>query len=565
MEKGLKSIPQKIIALSSITEMDVCVVNSDLVRIAGTGRYSSVISEKVHNKSLYYRLFHSDDKHLLVKPRKDKVCNSCEYLYNCSGLIHLAVPLIIKKCKAMALVLTATKDYTKRELANDTSLYLRLIDYFNKEIEKEMQLIASDEVDCIKKCIQMLINTINKNVMIMKKDAVLYINNNLKNLFGLNQHDNCNKIQDILKFNNERIGKEKLEVSADILGERRHFRMFPKTIDNASDLKIVFVEALKAKSKSYFDEQIFYSLSVKKAVDIAKKSAVSDATVMLVGESGTGKEVFAKGIHFESNRSKAPLISVNCAAIPETLYESEFFGYADGAFTGAKRGGKIGKFQAADKGTLFLDEVGEMPLPMQAKLLRALDTKTITPVGSNKPIDVDVRIVSATNKNLETRVEQGLFRRDLYYRLNVIKIKIPPLRERKDDIIPLANHFLYNSEINDDGRAMKLTTEVCDRLINYSWPGNIRELKNAIEYAVTICRDYYITIEDLPTHIIEEGDKNSHSSLSEICSIEDYEYNALKACIGTYGLTKEGKEKTAQKLGMSRATLYRRLKKYNLL
>ncbi|WP_347488677.1 sigma 54-interacting transcriptional regulator [Desulfoscipio sp. XC116] len=561
-QESLKLFSQKIIELSSIVEMDVCVVNSNLVRIIGTGRYSGLINEKVMEKSLYNRLFQSRVKYLLVKPREDKVCSSCEYLHNCSGLVHLAVPFKVKKHNIMSLSFTAVKDHYKKELLNNTSLYLHLVDFFSKQIEKEWRALDDkDVIDC-RKSIQCIINLIDKNVMVTKKNNILYINDNLKRILGISEYDNIDGVRKTF-FSSLKTSDKNFRLTVDVSGETRYFSVFPRTIDKILDLKVVFIEPANSKNTSYFDNQVFYSPNIKKAIDIAKKVSSSNSTILLEGESGTGKEVFADGIHYESDRAQGKFISVNCAAVPEALCESEFFGYAEGAFTGAKKGGKIGKFQAADKGTLFLDEIEEMPISMQAKLLRVLETKTIIPVGSNKQVDIGVRIIAATNKNLEDMVSKGLFRKDLFYRLNVIKINIPPLRERKEDIIPLANYFLKGFSINKGGRIIELTPETCDCLIKYSWPGNIRELKNAMEYAFSISSNTYIAPEDLPTYITEESNGLS-SSLYQIDTIKDFEYNALRTCIGTYGLSEKGKKKIEEKLGISRATLYRKLKKYNL-
>ncbi|MDD4157296.1 MAG: sigma 54-interacting transcriptional regulator [Candidatus Cloacimonetes bacterium] len=564
LQENLTRFSRKIIELSSITEMDVCVVNSNLVQIMGTGRYYSLINEKTIETSLHNRLLQGIEKYLLVKPHEDIVCNKCEYLRECSGLVHLVVPIEFKN-DHMSLMLTATKDHNKKELLNNTSLYLHLVDYFNKQIEKESyELNDKDTIDCAKKSIQSLINLTDKNVLIMKKDVILYVNDSLKKILGLNPSDSNISIQNNMHFGSRKTSDKSFQLSMDISGETKNFSIYSRTIDKMLDLKMVFVEPAKPKSVSYFDKHIFLSPNIKKTINIAKKVSASNSTILLEGESGSGKEVFADGIHDESDRSQGQFISVNCAAIPETLWESEFFGYSEGAFTGAKRGGKIGKFQAADKGTLFLDEIEEMPLSMQAKLLRVLETKTIIPVGSNKQVDIDVRIITATNKILEEMVRKGLFREDLFYRLNVIKIQIPPLRERKEDIIPLANYFLKGfSSINKGGRVIELTSEARDCLTKYSWPGNIRELKNAIEFAFSITNNTYITPEELPVYIIEESNSSS-SNLYQIDSIKDFEYNALRTCIGTYGLTEKGKRKIEEKLGISRATLYRKLKKYDL-
>ncbi len=565
LPENLTHLSQKIIELSSITEMDVCVVDSDLIRVTGTGRYSSLINEKAGDNSLYNRVIQNNKKFLLVKPPEDKTCNLCEYLQNCSGLIYLAMPFPIKKYGIAAILLTATKDRYKKELLNNTSLYVRLVDFFQKEIEKESSTDNNlCSIEPYHKSIQGLINLLDKNVMITKNNAILYINKGLRALTGLKQSDNDDEIRNIFNLGNQTVRDKSFVMGAEISGQTRNFCLYPRNLSEASDFKIVFVEQLNSSNAGYFSNFIFNGASARKAVDLARKVSCSDSTVLLEGESGAGKEVFADGIHYESNRHEGELIRVNCAAIPETLWESEFFGYVDGAFTGARKGGKIGKFQAADKGTLFLDEIGEIPVSMQPKLLRVLETKNIIAVGSNKQIDIDVRIIAATNRNLEDMVKQGLFRQDLYYRINVIKIRIPPLRERKEDIIPLANYFIKGLFMKEGGRIIELTPEACELLINYPWPGNIRELKNCIEYSVSITNDTYITPENLPAYITENSNTIPSNLCHNIDSIRNYEYNALRACIGTYGLTEKGKKEIEEILGISRATLYRKLKKYNL-
>lgn len=563
--KNLTHLSQKIIELSTITEMDVCVVNSNLIRVTGTGRYSSLINEKARENSLYNRVIQNKAKFMLVKPSEDKTCNLCEYLQNCSGLVYLVMPFRIKRYGLAAILLTATKDRYKKELLNNTLLYVRLVEHFQKEIEKEVSTINNlSPMGSDHKSIQGLINLFDKNVMITKKNAILYVNKGLRELSGLEQSDNDDEIQNIFNLGNQKIGDKSFTLSAEISGQTKNFCLYPRDLSKTSDLKAIFVEQLNSNNTNYFDNLIFNGASARKAVDIARKVSSSDSTVLLEGESGAGKEVFADGIHYESNRHEGEFIRVNCAAIPETLWESEFFGYVDGAFTGARKGGKIGKFQAADKGTLFLDEIGEIPISMQPKLLRVLETKKIIAVGSNKQIDIDVRIIAATNRNLEEMVRQGLFRQDLYYRINVIRIRIPPLRERKEDIIPLAKYFIKGLFINEGGRIIELTPEACELLVNYPWPGNIRELKNCIEYSVSITNSTYITPEDLPAYITENSSAVPLNLCHNIDSIRNYEYNALRACIGTYGLTEKGKREIEEILGISRATLYRKLKKYNL-
>lgn len=239
-----------------------------------------------------------------------------------------------------------------------------------------------------------------------------------------------------------------------------------------------------------------------------------DSNIFIGGESGTGKELFAREIHYSSNRKNKPFIVVNCAAIPENLLESELFGYEEGSFTGAKKGGKVGKFILANHGTLFLDEIGDMPLNLQAKLLRVLNDRKVDRIGSDKLIDIDVRIISATNKNLEEMIRNNEFREDLYYRLNVIPIYIPPLRERRDDILLIASHYIniFNKKFNKN--ILGLSQDVVNILNNYDWPGNVRELKNYIEYMVGFENKEIISIDNLPYKIKEFYNRNNDNIIS---------------------------------------------------
>lgn len=294
--------------------------------------------------------------------------------------------------------------------------------------------------------------------------------------------------------------------------------------------------------------------------NIVLRVARSNSTVLIRGESGTGKELFASAIHYTSQRNKEPYVKVNCAAIPENLLESELFGYTEGAFTGAKKGGKKGKFELANKGTIFLDEIGDMPLSMQVKLLRALQEKAIEPVGGSASIPVNVRIIAATNRNLEELIANKLFRSDLYYRLNVIQFEIPPLRDHKEDIPELVDYLLRKLCSSMGCRIYELDRQALKQLLKYDWPGNIRELENVLEHCLNFVEGNIIEFGHLPCHI-----RNLASEDHEITSLKDklelteqkvIEW-ALKECQGD-------KMKAARVLGISRASIYQKIDKYGL-
>lgn len=342
-----------------------------------------------------------------------------------------------------------------------------------------------------------------------------------------------------------------------------------QTLDSAkrlmseyAELEFYREEFRKTGQEVSFDSIIGESEAFLEKKRLGLKAAKTDFAVLLTGETGTGKELFARAIHNASNRSDKPMVSINCAAIPTELLESELFGYEDGAFTGAKKGGKPGKFQLANGGTLFLDEVGDMPLNMQAKILRALQEREVEPVGGSGPVQVDVRVISATRRNLPELIESGDFREDLYYRLNVINIEMPPLRTRRGDILELANHFLakLNQEFH---RSIVLSPETKGCFTGYIWPGNVRELDNVIKGAYATCDGLTIDMTDLPAKMA--GHAGGHAPvrpqkhLADL--VDDYEREVILAVLReNHGNCQQ----TADELGIHRSALYKKVAKLGL-
>jgi two-component system response regulator GlrR len=318
------------------------------------------------------------------------------------------------------------------------------------------------------------------------------------------------------------------------------------------------VESLRqlVKKKYGFDNIIGKSEKMKKVFEQVTLAAATDSNVYIEGKSGTGKELIAKNLHVASNRKDGPFIAVNCAAIPDTLMESELFGYEKGAFTGANKD-KKGLFAESSGGTFFLDEISEMSLAMQAKILRALEEKEFYPVGSRQTIKVDARIIAASNKNLEQEVEKGRFREDLFYRIHVIPIKLPPLQERKEDIPLLSRHFLqkYSKEMGKDVNGFSINA--MQKLMSYPWPGNIRELENTIECAVAMTKRNIITQD----FILPSQESNPEGLISFKDAKENFEKNYL---IQLFELTRGNVSKAAKLAGKYRADVYELIKKYNL-
>ncbi len=315
----------------------------------------------------------------------------------------------------------------------------------------------------------------------------------------------------------------------------------------------------RVQQANRFSKLLGESPAMRRLFDDLRRIAETDTSVLITGESGTGKELVAKALHEQSRRRTKPFVAINCAALPESLLESELFGHKRGAFTDAVSDQR-GLFLQADGGTLFLDELGEFPLSLQPKLLRALEERTVRPVGSDKEVPFDVRLIAATNRDLETAVEEKRFREDLYFRVNVIQIKLPPLRSRGTDVLLLAQHYLEDFASRNGKKIIGISDATAQKLLDYEWPGNVRELRNAIERAVALARFDRIAVDDLPDKIrnyrgtqLELGGNNP----SELFKMEEVERRYIKHVLK---VTHGNRTLTAQILGFDRKTLYRKLK-----
>jgi transcriptional regulator with PAS, ATPase and Fis domain len=296
---------------------------------------------------------------------------------------------------------------------------------------------------------------------------------------------------------------------------------------------------------------------MKKVFSLIEKVAAADSTVLILGESGTGKELIATTIHYQSARKDKPLIKINCAALPETLIESELFGHEKGAFTGAIRR-KPGRFELANGGTIFLDEIGDIPLSTQTKLLRVIQEKTFERVGGTETLKIDVRVLTATNRNLDEEVKAGRFREDLYYRLNVIPVTIPPLRERREDI-PALLDFVLGKCRNRTAKTVRFSKDAMAALLQYDYPGNVRELENIVEHGATLATSEIIEKDDLPSVILTKAESNGAMSLAEVAAGAEKEH-----IIRILAVAQGNKTKAAEMLGISRKTLWEKMNTYGL-
>jgi sigma-54 dependent transcriptional regulator, acetoin dehydrogenase operon transcriptional activator AcoR len=337
---------------------------------------------------------------------------------------------------------------------------------------------------------------------------------------------------EVVEINGKTLVVNKQEINYHGLSKRKYYNFHEVT--QIRQLEQALSSKLREKglvARYVFSDIKTHSTRMADCIKLAKKIALSDFTVLISGESGTGKELLSQSIHNASNRAQYPFVAVNCAAVPESLLESELFGYESGSFTGALKEGKIGLFEQANKGTIFLDEVGDMPLSLQARMLRVIQERQVTRIGSSKVINVDIRIIAATNKNLADECRHGKFREDLYYRLNILPLVIPPLRERQDDILPLLDYFLDNYH----AKQVEISQEAKNILLHYKWAGNVRELQNVAAYLAFVI-DGQVSIDTLPQHILEETEdfQAELRALSRRATIEELKaaFEALSKTIG---------------------------------
>ncbi|WKY47120.1 sigma 54-interacting transcriptional regulator [Eubacteriaceae bacterium ES3] len=422
---------------------------------------------------------------------------------------------------------------------------------------------------------------INGNIKIYNQQAMDLFGNRQRKMIGNNISELIEEWDEIREGIEQEKNVSRI-VNIRALKNRFLCQMMASPIYNPQDdsIEIVFVLREEKNNKKHmmvspyytFDKIMGEEVNFRRTVEYAKKIAGNRSTILIMGESGTGKEVFAQSIHNFSKRVDGPFVALNCGAIPNQLIEAELFGYEDGAYTGAKKGGNIGKFEEANKGTIMLDEIGEMPIDMQTRLLRVLQESVITRIGSHKAIPIDVRIIAATNKDLKKEVALGRFRKDLFYRLNVLPLFLPPLRERKEDILQLFYYFLKNTAIKYDKVPIALNDEELKILTSYTWPGNIRELENIAELIVNT--------EDFPYHYFKSSRNKGGGFESydfsqnlmndsflvglekvEDLSLEHMERIHLARVLKLY----EGNiTKSAQALGIQRNTLYSKIKKYEI-
>ena len=569
-----KYVEQTANIIGEMLKLDVLIVDKSLL-IIGDSDLESVAEDKCIRKESILAKVMSENKYRILSSKNHNLgCRTCPQRDQCVVEMIIGIPILYDNKVIGSVGIIANTSSDKNKMINNKENYLkfiqRMIELLLNKMKEEQ---AFEEVSLFKKRMEVVLNSIDQVIILISKEGeILQSNLNFRKIFMGKSPKNIKCFLD--KEIAEKILFDKSEIKyKEVKINKKHdfFLSLKPIIFDQKDqgavlifrsFKDVAVEMNELYTPSMdiaFKDLIGESSQILELKERIKQISSSSSTVLIDGETGTGKEVIARLIHGTSDRRKESFVAINCSAIPEDLIESELFGYEEGAFSGAKKGGKIGKFHLADGGTIFLDEIGEMALHLQSKLLRVLQEKKVTKIGGLEPTDVDVRILAATNKKLLDLVKQGRFREDLYYRLKVIPITSPPLRERVEDIKLLVDYFIkyYSEKMNKQVNG--ISDDALKVLMSHQWKGNVRELRNVIEFSINMLNSDIITLDSLPLDIINVEEEN----------IEDLNIDInirilIKKALKKYGETTRAKEMVAKSLGISLATLYRKMKEFDL-
>ena len=569
--------------ISKIAFVDVEVVDRRLFRVAGTGMFKAHVNEDMSSAGYTYsRVLETGERQIIYEPGKDPVCDQCPQKGVCGEEIEIAMPVRLGEEIIGVIGLVGNSKSRKRMILRNEKLYLDLIEQISDFIAgKAAEVEDSKDRMALLGAIDHAINHMDQGVLLMGNDGTVAIANDYARR-RLKEEDPVGKkavivpTGDTMNHRKEyrlSMGKRELSVLGEVYRVPGFTNQYSSVLlfEDTRDVQKRYYEMTATVRTVKVDNIVGSSPATMRMKEDIARIAGSTSTVLITGESGTGKEMVATAIWDLSGRKKNRFVAINCAAIPEALLESELFGYEKGAFTGADPNGRMGKFELADKGTIFLDEIGDMPLYLQAKLLRVLQERTIIRIGSNQVIPIDVRVIAATNKDLKEMIREKKFREDLYYRLNVIPLKIPPLRERKEDIEELTDYFAgrYAGLL---GKTVRHITESVRRaLAACPWRGNVRELENVVEFMVnmmgedgvlderTLPRDFWDDAEEEQIRRAELQPEDGEM----IVPLKELERLEIEKALRICGSTTDGKKEAAARLGIGVATLYRKLEQYS--
>ncbi|EEZ1404243.1 sigma-54-dependent transcriptional regulator [Escherichia coli] len=567
--------------LASVLQLEVEIVDENLCRVAGTGAYGKFLGRQLSgNSRLLRHVLETKTEKVVTQSRFDPLCEGCDSKENCREKAFLGTPVILQdRCVGVISLIAVTHEQQEHISDNlrEFSDYVRHIStiFVSKLLEDQ------GPGDNISKIFATMIDNMDQGVLVVDDESrVQFVNQTALKTLGVVQNNIIGKpirFRPLTFESNFTHGHMLHIVSWDdkselIIGQLHNIQGRQLFLMAFHQSHTSFSVA-NAPDEPHIEQLVGECRVMRQLKRLISRIAPSPSSVMVVGESGTGKEVVARAIHKLSGRRNKPFIAINCAAIPEQLLESELFGYVKGAFTGASANGKTGLIQAANTGTLFLDEIGDMPLMLQAKLLRAIEAREILPIGASSPIQVDIRIISATNQNLAQFIAEGKFREDLFYRLNVIPITLPPLRERQEDIELLVHYFLHLHTRRLGSVYPGIAPDVVEILRKHRWPGNLRELSNLMEYLVNVVPSGEVIDSTLlPPNLLNNGTteqsdvtevSEAHLSLDDAggTALEEMEKQMIREALSRHN----SKKQVADELGIGIATLYRKIKKYELL
>lgn len=558
-------------AIHSVLQVDVTVIDKEYNRIAATGHYIDQIGEKVAKNSVFYKALKTGEAYIVESPREEEVCFDCERNQVCEEFAEVCCPIVADK-EIVGIIGLVAFDLEQRDsiIQNKMNLLNFLEQMAHLISSKILENRYIEKTKMQSKEIEVLFNAIDTAVVSVSQEGCVIRWNHLAEKLLKKSMENCKSpfpydqlkpVSDVLEVMVQDKPTRYLYQTKPIIVEGK-LEQTVITFRKEKDVIHAMNDMVNMRHRISFESIIGKSKAFSKVIDKAKLASKSNSTVFIQGESGTGKELFARAIHDESERCHKPFVAINCAAIPESLIESELFGYTDGSFTGALKGGKPGKFEVADGGTIFLDEIGDMPIHLQSKLLRVLQEREVERIGAKYATAIDVRVIAATHQALSDLIEKKMFREDLFYRLNVIPIQLLPLRERMDDVLPLANFFLnrYNDKLNKNIIGFKSSVEAF--FMKHLWKGNVREMENTVEYAVNMCQNDEIDMLDLPEQMMTFNVKMVCDC--GVMNLEAMEKREIEKAMNMYSRDKEGVKAMTEALGISRATLYRKIKYYEL-
>ncbi|WP_353094962.1 sigma 54-interacting transcriptional regulator [Tissierella praeacuta] len=561
------SLTNIISTMANLTDMEYAIFNTNAELVSSTQVYLQRKGQNVHSASIEEVL--NQGNVIVNKPGLMKSCIGCRFVNNCPSTIEILSCVKLNGDPIGVISLTSFSQEGHNRIEDNIRVYTDMLE----DISNLISMFAFNEnskkyTQILHEIIGSIIEETDNNYLIIdNKGVLIHWSKGVEDLFSYcdlyTQTIDLMFPKDITNwiFNGIKEGKKycATENFKGILHSK------PLKIGGEILAYILKLEREKSSSKNiihkdYLDAIISNNHQIKNIKLMIKKTANSSSSVLITGDTGTGKEMIAKAIHYTGNRANNPFIPINCSNIPESLFESELFGYEEGAFTGAKKGGKLGIFEMANGGSIFLDEIGELPIHLQSKLLRVLQENTIQRLGGTTNIPLDIRILAATNQDLESMISENKFRDDLFYRLNVIPIYLPPLNERLSDIDLLSIHFInkYNRRLMKSIKS--ISKETLDLMKSYSWPGNIRELENTIEYAINMEDTETIQLESLPKRIIKAN--NRRKDFKEL--IAQKEEDLIIDTLNKYGWDLQGKERASEELGISLRTLYRKIKDLEL-